>query len=65
MMDDPKVYDEASETTAEDGSVHVEGPDGVDVKLTPEAALTTSDKLLESAAEAQGQRVRKGSDWQS
>ena len=65
MMDNPKVYDEASEATAEDGVVHVDGPDGVDVNLTPDAALETSDRLLESAANAQGQRVRKGAEWRA
>jgi hypothetical protein len=55
-MDD-KVYDEASTVEARDGAVSVDGPDGVDVRLSPEAALETSDRLLESAAEAQGQQA--------
>ncbi|WP_262984816.1 hypothetical protein [Sphingomonas daechungensis] len=33
-MDD-KVYDEPSEVEAEDGVVVVNGPDAVDVQLTP------------------------------
>ncbi len=41
---------------AEDGVVSVDGPDGVDVKLTPEAAAETSDRLLEKSSEARGQR---------
>jgi len=52
----PKVYDNASDVSAEDGSVFVDGPDGVAVALTPEAAQETSNRLLEQAATASGQR---------
>jgi hypothetical protein len=45
--------------SAEDGEVVLDGPDGVDVKLTPEAALETSNNLLDGAAEAAGQRRLK------
>lgn len=54
-----KVYDEPSNVRAEDGVVAVDGPDAVSVKLTPDAALETSDRLLGGAAEAQGQRVER------
>lgn len=53
----PKIYDEASQTNAVDGNVAVEGPDGVSVTLTPQAAVETSDRLLESALAAEGQRA--------
>ncbi|HEX8064769.1 MAG TPA: hypothetical protein VF535_16350 [Allosphingosinicella sp.] len=53
-----KLYDTPSAVTVENGNVAVEGPDGVDVLLTPGAALETSDRLLEGATEAHGQRVR-------
>lgn len=51
-----ETYDEPSTVKAQDGKVVVDGPDGVDVTLTPEAARETSDRLLESAMKALGQR---------
>ena len=51
------VYAKASDVSAKDGIVNVDGPDGVDVGLTPEAALETSDRLLQGASEAAGQRA--------
>lgn len=56
MPDKPEIYDEPSKVTAKDGVVSVDGPDGVDVSLTPDAALETSDRLLTGAATAQGQK---------
>lgn len=55
-MDRDKLYDEATEVTAEDGEVILDGPDAVDVKITPEAAEETADNLIKGAAEAAGQR---------
>ncbi len=49
-----EVYNEPSRVSARDGAVSVDGPDGVDVLMSPQAALETSDRLLEGAAEAQG-----------
>lgn len=54
-----EVYDTPSEVKVENGNVAVAGPDGVDVLLTPKAALETSDRLLDGATEAHGQRVRE------
>jgi hypothetical protein len=54
-----KIYDTPSKVTAERGNVAVAGPDGVEVLLTPEAALETSDRLLDRATEAHGERVRR------
>lgn len=56
-----KIYKDASKVTAEDGSVLLDGPDGVAVAVTPEAALETADRLTDKAAEANGQKVE--SDW--
>jgi hypothetical protein len=50
-------YDEASHVEARGGDVHMDGPDGVAVSLTPDAAAETSDRLLHGAAQAQGQRL--------
>lgn len=52
-----KIYDTPSDVTADTGEVQVDGPDGVAVSLTPDAAAETSHRLLEGAAEAQGQQV--------
>jgi len=53
------LYDEPSKVAADDGEVTVDGPAGVAVSLTPEAAAETSDRLLQGAAEAAGQRREK------
>lgn len=60
-MTSDKVYDEPTKVDAEDGNVVLDGPDGVAVLMTPEAAEETSHRLLWGAAEAQGQRVQKDS----
>lgn len=54
------LYDEATEVTAENGEVFLDGPDAVDVRITPEAAEETADNLLEGAVKARGQRRLKG-----
>lgn len=58
-MAQDKLYDEATEVTARDGEVILDGPDAVDVKVTPEAAEETADNLIEGAVEARGQRRLK------
>ena len=55
-MNKKSTYAEPSHVAAEDGRVLVDGPDGVDVALTVEAAAETSDRLLAGAAKAAGQR---------
>ena len=56
-MSHNKTYDDASEVNAEGGEVMIDGPDGVAVTVTPEAALETSERLLQGGLKAQGQRV--------
>ena len=58
-MTHDKLYDEATEVTAKEGDVILDGPDGVDVKVTPEAAEQTADNLLDGAVRARGQRRLK------
>jgi len=55
-MTDDIVYDEASEVDAVDGSVEMNGPDDVHVRFTPAAAEETSERLLNGAMKARGQR---------
>jgi hypothetical protein len=58
-MTDDTVHTEASKVTAKEGTVAQRGPDQVDVQLTPEAAQETSDRLLEGAMKAKGQKRLK------
>lgn len=52
-------FDEPSHVEAVDGEVVVDGPDGVAVSLTPDAAMATADRLADAAVEAHGQRLMK------
>ena len=53
------VYDEPSDVEAVGGVVQIDGPDAVDVSLTPDAAEDTSERLLSHAFKARGQRRLK------
>ena len=55
-MTDRTIYDEASEVDAQEGVVSIKGPDAVDVRLTPDAAEETSERLNTGAMKARGQR---------
>ena len=58
-----KIYDEASSVDADEGEVIVDGPDGVAVSLTPEAAEETGNRLIGKACEAAGrQRLKRPAD---
>ena len=50
------IFDEPSQVQAGNGEVSIDGPDSVDVKLTPEAATETAERLLQAAAVAAGNR---------
>lgn len=47
-----KVYSTPSKVAAYGGEVMVEGPDDVDVSLTPEAAIETGALLVAAGAQA-------------
>ena len=55
-MVEKELFNKASDVSSEDGQVLLDGPDGVDVALTPEAAEETADRLIEHALNAAGQR---------
>jgi hypothetical protein len=55
-MDKSNIYEDASDVNAVDGAVTMDGPDAVDVAMTPEAAEETSDRLERQAVRARGQR---------
>ncbi|HYD13741.1 MAG TPA: hypothetical protein VEC11_12910 [Allosphingosinicella sp.] len=50
-----KIHDTPSEVDAAEGQVLVNGPNGVSVSMTPEAALETSERLEKGAILAKGQ----------
>lgn len=54
-MESVQVYAQPSEVSAEEGQVIVEGPDGVAVSLTADAAEETGRRLLRAATEAREQ----------
>jgi hypothetical protein len=49
------TFSKPSEVIAEKGRVLVDGPDDVNVALTPQAALETGERLIDEAAKAAGQ----------
>jgi hypothetical protein len=61
-MTEKELFSKASDVSSQDGKVLVDGPDGVDVALTPEAAEETGDRLVEHAMHAAGQRRIKRID---
>lgn len=60
MAEKRTTYEEPSKVEAVDGAVHVDGPDAVDVALTPEAAGETALRLENEGVRARGQRRLKG-----
>lgn len=56
MAGKKRLFDDPSEVEAAEGNVEVEGPDDVDIALTPGAAEETSERLLDKAMQARGQR---------
>lgn len=52
-----EVHESPCGVAAEGGDVFVDGPGNIAFAMTPDAAAETSDRLLQGAGEAQGQRV--------
>lgn len=48
------TYNKATEVTTEEGRVLLDEPDGVDIALTPDAALETGHRPIEGVADAAG-----------
>jgi hypothetical protein len=66
-MSAPKPNDRPSRVAAEEGEVLVDGPNGIALSLTPEAAAETSQRLRDAAraidqkvAERRRERPRRG-----
>lgn len=51
---------DAGRATAENGVVLLDGPDGVAVTMTADAAARTADSLLEAARQAREQASARG-----
>ena len=51
-MANDSVQDQPSNVEVRKNAVHVEGPGGVDVSLTPKAALATAKRIEDAAVEA-------------
>lgn len=54
-MSQAYVYEEGGKACAEEGQVILDGPDGIAVSMTPEAAEDTARELLRAASEARHQ----------
>ncbi len=53
-----KPHNTASEVTAEEGEVHVDGPGATALAMTPEAAEKMAHRLYAGAREAHDQRTK-------
>ena len=53
-------HEEPSSIAAEQGHVVVDGPGAIAFAMSPDAAIETAERLHQSAAMAQGQRVMRG-----
>jgi hypothetical protein len=54
-MSSRKAYDQATKTDAIEGEVSLDGPDGIGLSMTPDAAEVTAKRLLKSVAAARQQ----------
>jgi hypothetical protein len=56
-----RIYDEPSNVCAEGGEVMLDGPDGIAVSMTADAAEATAQRLLKAALEARDQLTGQAS----
>jgi hypothetical protein len=47
------------DVAAEEGEVLIEGPEGIALSMTPEAAEESSNRLYDRTADARGQRIMR------
>lgn len=57
-----KAYDQPSTVSPVDGEVTIDGPDGVGLSMTPDAAHRTGERLRDAATEARGQSRRAAAE---
>jgi hypothetical protein len=57
-MPSHKAYDTPVKTTAIDGEVVLEGPDGIGLSMTPDAAEESAERLRAASAAARIQSTR-------
>lgn len=62
MSKNNETYAKPSDVVAEEGRVLVDGPDSVDVAMTPEAAIESCDRMIEEGMRANGQLREKTID---
>jgi hypothetical protein len=54
-MTDRGVFEDAGRAFAEGGQVLLDGPDGISISLTPDAAEGTAQALMDAASRARSQ----------
>jgi len=59
-MEPLKVEAQASQVVADAGSIIIDGPDGVAVTMSPDAAEETARRLLDAVGEARRQAQQSG-----
>ena len=59
VVSNAPTSDQPCQVSAEEGQVLLNGIEGVDATLTPEAAEQTGDRLIEESVRARGQRRMK------
>ena len=64
MSSNPQTepFDEPGDASAEDGHVVLDGPDGIAITLTADAAVTTGQRLVDAGQEARRQLAETGRD---